>query len=179
MLGADHDPLAGRRRPGRGERRDEARGRRVLDVPVHAGGQAQQVGEPLERHLLELLERGRRPPEDPDLVERGDEQLREDPGLRRRRREVGEVARALPVGEAGHEHVVEVAENSGERLRLLGGTTGERGRDRAGLDLREHWELADPLEVGRRPLEGIRAVLPEGAHFRSFAISRHGRVLST
>jgi hypothetical protein len=62
------------------ERGDEPGRRRVLDVAVQARGQAEQVGEPGERHLLELLERRRGAPEDPDLVQRRDEELGEDPG---------------------------------------------------------------------------------------------------
>src|SRR6185295_10673589 len=75
VLGADDDALARRRRPGGRERRDQSGRGGVLDMAVEALRQAEQVGEPGERHLLELLERGRGAPEDPDLVQRRDEEL--------------------------------------------------------------------------------------------------------
>ena len=87
-------------------------------MAVQRLGQAEQLPQPVERHLLELLQRRRGAPEDPDLVEPGDQELGEDPGLGRGRREVGEVARALPVGDARHQDLVEVAQHGGERLRL-------------------------------------------------------------
>ena len=179
MLGADDDALTRRRRPGGRERGDQARRGRVLDVPVETLRQAEQVGEPGERHLLELLERGRGAPEDPDLVQRSDEELGKDPRLGGRRREVGEVARALPVGQSRHQHLVEVAQDGRERLRFCRCTVGQRRPDRPRLDLRQHGQVAHALEVRRRPLERGGAVVAEVAHDRSFAISRQGRVLST
>jgi hypothetical protein len=101
VLGTDDHPLPRRRGARGGERGDEPGRRRVLDVAVHPRRQAEQVGEPLERHLLELLERRRGTPEDPHLVESRDEELGENPRLGRRRREVREIAWALPVCEAG------------------------------------------------------------------------------
>ena len=49
--------------------------------PWSAVGQAEQLPQPVERHLLELLQRRRGAPEDADLVERGDQQLGEDARL--------------------------------------------------------------------------------------------------
>ena len=46
-----------------------------------------------------------------------------------------------------------------------------------GCDLCEHRELAQPLEVGRHPLDRRRAVLAEG-HLRSFSIAFQGRVFT-
>ena len=54
-----------------------------------------------------------------------DEQLREDPRLRARDREVGEEARVVPVRRARDDHLVEVAQDRVERLGLL----GRRGRE--------------------------------------------------
>jgi hypothetical protein len=120
VLGADDDASVGPRPP-RGGERDERGGRRgVLDVPVPAFGEPEQARQPRERDLLELLERRRRPPEDADVVERGDQQLGEDPRLRRTHREVGEEARALPVRDPRHEDLVEIAEHGRERLGPLG-----------------------------------------------------------
>ena len=90
---------------------------RVLDVAVERLGQAEQLPQPVERHLLELLQRRRGAPEDADLVEPGDQQLGQDPGLGAGRREVGEVARALPVRDPRHQDLVQVAQHGGERLR--------------------------------------------------------------
>ena len=146
---------------------------------MQARGKAEELCEPGERHLLELLERGRGAPQDPDLVERRDEQLGEDPRLGAGRREVREVTRALPVGQAGKQDVVQVAQHGLERLRRLGSLGREGGPDRSRLDRREHREVADALEVRSSPLERGRPVVAERAHFRSFATSRHGRVLST
>jgi len=179
VLGADDDALARRRRPGGRERRDQSGRGGVLDMAVEALRQAEQVGEPGERHLLELLERGRGAPEDPDLVQRRDEELGEDPRLGGRRREVREVTRALPVRQPRHQDLVEVTEDGRERLRPFGRPLRESGPDRAGLDLRQHRQVAHALEVRRRPLERRGAVVAEVAHGRSFAISRQGRVLST
>ena len=113
-------------------------------------------------------ERRRGAPEDPDLVEPGAEQLGEDARLRAGVREVGEEARALPVREPRQEDVVEVAEDVRERLRLLGRRRGQPRAQLAGLDLREHREVAQPLEVRRDPLDRGGAVLAE-AHFSSFS----------
>ena len=137
VLGADDDPPVGSRGPRRRERRDQARRGRVLDVPVERLGQAEQLPQPVERHLLELLQRRRGAPEDADLVEPGDQELGQDPGLGRGRREVGEVARALPVGDAR-------ASGSASRSRrtaangsaCLGRRGGQRRPDLARLDLR-------------------------------------------
>ena len=103
------------------------------------------------------------------------EQLGEDARLRAGVREVGEEARALPVREPRQEDVVEVAEDVRERLRLLGRRRRQPRAQLAGLDLREHREVAHPLEVRRDPLDRRGAVLAE-AHFSSFSISGQGRV---
>ena len=129
--------------------------------PCSPARQAEELREPVERHLLQLLESRRRAPEDPDLVQPGDQQLGEDPRLGGGADEVGEEARALPVGQAGQEDVVEIAEDVRERLRLLGRRGGQPRANLAWLDLREHGQLADALEVRGDPLERRRAVLAE------------------
>ena len=178
VLGAHDDALAGRGGAGRGERRHEPGRRGVLEMAVQPRREAEQVGEPGEGDLLELLERRRRPPEDPDLVEPRREELGEHPGRRPGAGEVREVAGALPVRQPRHEHLVEVPQHGGERLPGLGRPFGERGLDRAGLDRRQHrLPLVDPFEVRREPLERGRAVVAEAGHRRAAAISRQGRVL--
>ena len=91
-------------------------------------GQPEQLAQPVERQLLQLLQHGRGAPEDADLVERRDQQLGQDPGLRARVREVREVARALPVRDAVHELLVQVAQHGRERLRRLRRRGGSRER---------------------------------------------------
>ncbi len=71
---------------------------------------------------------GRRAPQDPDLVQARRQQLGQDPGLRGRRREVGEVARALPVRHPGEQHPVEIRQHRLERLGLFRWCGRERGR---------------------------------------------------
>ena len=164
MLGAEHDTPARAQRARDRERREHTRRGRVLDVPVEVRGQAEELREPVERHLLELLQRRRRAPEDPDLVEPGDQELGEDTGLRCGRREVREEARALPVRQPRQEHVVEVAEHRRERLGLVRRRRRERCANVSGLDLGENGKLAHALEVGRDPLDRSGTVLAKRAH---------------
>ena len=164
------------RGPSDGERDERARRRRVLDLPAKPSGEPEQLREPVERHLLELLQRRGGPPEDPELVQPGDQDLGEDRGLRARHREVREPARVLRVRQPGQEHAVEVASTAANGSGSSGGDAGKRGADLTRLDLGEHRELANPLEIGRDPVDGERAVVPELAHVRSFAMSRQGRV---
>ena len=134
--------------------------------PRNSSGSPTSCRSQSTRQLLELLERGRRAPEDPDLVEPGDEELREHAGLRARRREVGEEARALPVREPRQEDVVEIVEHGRERLGLVGRRGGQRRADLAGLDLRQDRELAHAARGTTRPSRA-RARRPRGsvAHF--------------
>ena len=110
-------------------------------MPHEAFREAEQLPEPVECHLLELLQRRRRAPQDADLVE-ADEELREDPGLGAGRREVREEARALPVREPGARTASRsrstVANGSGEsgaelgsaERRAPGSTRARTGRSR-------------------------------------------------
>src|SRR5581483_31069 len=94
-----------------------------------------------------------RPPDERHLVEGGDEELGQDARRRRGGREVGEEARALPVGDPRKQDLVEVAEHVRERLRPLGRRGGEARADVSRPHLRQHRVAADVLEVARRPLE--------------------------
>ena len=78
---SDDDPASGRARAPRPVRRAPGGGG-VLDVTVEPGRKPDELSQPVGRHLLELLERGRRAPENPGLVEPGDQQLRQNAGLR-------------------------------------------------------------------------------------------------
>ena len=69
---------SGSARARRAERRERRDRRRVLDVAVPLGGQAEQLAEPRERQLLELGDCRRGAPEHPVGVQRGGQQLRED-----------------------------------------------------------------------------------------------------
>ena len=129
-------------------------------MAVEPRRQPEELREPVERHLLELLQRGRRAPEDPDLIEPRDQQLREDSWLGGGRREVREEARALPVREPRHEHRVEVAEHARRTAPASsGGEEGSAARIVSGLDLREDGKLGRALEIGRDPLDRGRAVV--------------------
>ena len=85
VLAADDDAAVGHRRARRGERGQRRDRRGVLDVPVplRAEGRAARPSQ-RRRPLLQLGERRRRAPEDPDLVQRDRQQLRQDRRLRRR-----------------------------------------------------------------------------------------------
>ena len=111
---------------------------------------------------------------------RGD-QLGQDPGLGRRDREVREEARVLPVREGGQDQVVEVAQHVRERLAPLGGRFGQRGGELAGRNLREHRQLADPVEVACDPVDRSVAVLAEahGLFRSSFSTCFQVRVFRT
>ena len=124
-------------------------------------------------------ERRRGAPEDADLVEACDQELREDARLCCGRREVGEVTRALPVRDPRHQDLVEIAEDCRERLWCVGRRRRERGLDRAGLDTREDGIVADVLEVAGDPLECSGAVVAERAHALAAVISAQLRVFRT
>ena len=73
LLGYDEQaPIRpdGTRRDDRGE---ESRRRGVLDVAGELWRQPAELTQPVDRQLLELLQRRRRAPQDPDLIETGDE----------------------------------------------------------------------------------------------------------
>ena len=173
-----NDDAAAVRRPRGGEGSDRRDGSRVLDVAVPPGREAEELGDPVEREGLELGGRRRRAPDERDRVERGGEKLREDARLGGAVGEVGEEPRALPVRRSRQQDLVEVAQHVCERLASLRRRRRQATANVARLDLREHGELADLLEVPRSPLERGGSVLAKG-HFRSFSICGHVRVFST
>jgi hypothetical protein len=71
------------------------------------------------------------------------------------------------VRDARQQDLVEVAQHVREGLAVLGRRGGQLCTDIAGLDLREHGQIADTFEVLRGPLDRGRAVVAE-AHFCSF-----------
>ena len=74
------------------------------------------------------------------------------------------------MGYPGQEDLVEIPEHIRERLAPLRRRRRQPAADLAGLNLSQHGQLADTLEVARRPFERSGAVLAE-AHLRNFLIS--------
>ena len=66
--------------------------------------------------------------------------------------------------DAGQEDVVEVAQDRRERLGVFGRLGRQPGADVAGRDLGEHRQIADALEVIRRPLERRAPVAAQVRH---------------
>ena len=94
-------PHAGDRRLARRRQRVQARDRRrVVDDAFEGVGQAHQLTQPPERHLLEFGHRRRGPPQHALRVERGGQQLRQHARPAARDGEVGEEAGVVPVGDA-------------------------------------------------------------------------------
>ena len=83
----------------------------------------------------------------------------------------------------GHHDPVEVGEHLGERLGLLGGFDGERGRHLAGLDPRRDRQVRNPLAVVGDPVDqlvggGAELLGSHGATVRP-AADTHRRTLIT
>ena len=78
VLGADDDPPVRPARAGRCERAMVAVDAVSSMCPCSPSGSPSSSREPVERHLLELLQGGRGSPEDPHLVQRRDQELGED-----------------------------------------------------------------------------------------------------
>ena len=156
-----HD-AAGAQRP-RGGERGERRGRcGVLDVAVQAGRQPEQLGEPVQHDLLELGRRRRGDPRHRVHVQRGDEELGEDPGLRARVREIGEEARVVPVREPGHDHLSRSASTSANGSARSGGDGRQAARGSRPARRRRRRAVRRRLEVGRDPVGGGGEIVPEG-----------------
>jgi hypothetical protein len=77
----------------------------------------------------------------------------------------------------GEQDLVEVVENRGERLRPVGRRVRESLFDPARLELGEHRELAETLQIARDPLGRGRGVVAEGTHaalIRRLSAEGHG-----
>ena len=139
-------------------------------VPVERkdGGQAEQVGEPVQDVLLELGGRRAGHPGHALDAEAGGDQVAEDRGAGGVGREVAEEPGVLPVRRPGQDDPVEVGEDGRDRLALLRGGGRQGGADLAGGDLRAHREGLDPGPVVGDPVDDLVAVLPEllGSHVR-------------
>ena len=64
----------------------------------------------------------------------------------------------LPVSDTGQQNLVEVAQDVGERLGIIWRRRWQPRADIAGLDLSQHRQLTDPLEIPSRPFERRGAV---------------------
>jgi hypothetical protein len=96
------------------------------DAPAGAGRaegcrQVEQLGEPVHEVLLELGGRRAGHPGHALDAEAGGDQVAQHRGPRGVGREVAEEAGVLPVGQPGDDDPVEVGEDGGEGLALLGG----------------------------------------------------------
>jgi hypothetical protein len=119
LLGGEDYPT-GTKLASRGERTDHRDRRGVLDVAVQALREAQKLAEPIDREELHLRGGGRGAPEHRVHVQGRREKLGEDSRLRAGVREVGEESRMIPVGDPRQDGLVEVAQDSRERLTPLG-----------------------------------------------------------
>jgi len=119
----------------RAEQRDEGGGAgRVLDDAGEGGRQADELAQPLHRHLLELGRGGARLPAHPLGAEAGGDQVGEHRGQHRVGREVGEEPRVVPVSDAGENGGVEQGEQALHGDALVGCRRGEVAPHLARLD---------------------------------------------
>ena len=144
-------------------------------------GRAEEVGEPVQDVLLELGgSRAGHPGHALDAEARGD-QVAEHGRPGGVGGEVAEEAGVLPVRDAGQHDPVEVGEDGGERLALLGRGAGQGRADLAGGDLRAHRQRVDPGPVVGDPVDDLVAVLAEllGSHVRNWLGHRRHRIGAT
>jgi hypothetical protein len=92
-------------------------------------GQPEQVDEPVHHARLDLRHRRARRPQHPLRAQAGGDQLGEHGRARRVRREVGEPARGLPLRDARHHDVVQVA----KQVANGSGSSGARSGSRAAI----------------------------------------------
>ena len=114
-------------------------------------GQPEQVDEPVEDMRLDLRHGRARRPQHPLRTEPGRDQLGEDRRPRRVGREVREPARRLPVRDARQDDLVEVAQQRGERLGLLGRRVGQPPRISPGFTVEHDRQLAAHAPCSPRP----------------------------
>ena len=158
---AGHRPV-----PGRGQRVQAGDGRRVVDDPLERVGQAEKLPQPAQRHLFELGRGGRRPPQHRLHVQGGRQELGEHPGGGARDGEVGEEARVVPVGDAGQDDPLEVAEDLVERDAGRGRGRRQRAAHRARRTAGEDRIALGVVQVAGYPVDEGVAVPAErlGVH---------------
>ncbi len=168
------DALAG------GDEGDEgAGGGGVLDDAVEGGGEAGHLTDPVEDDVFDLGDGGAGLPGEAEDAEAGAGEVAEDAGEQAVGGKVAEEARVLPVREAGEDEGVEVGEDVGEGLGLVGRRGGELGGDGAGLDLGHDGTVGEGGAVVGEPVDELMAVGAElfGGHFslgpeRSLVVDR-------
>ena len=131
----------------------------VLD-PV-ALRQSQQVDQPVEHVGLELGARRARRPDHALHPEPGREQIAQDRGAGGVGREVGVEVGRLPMGEAGEDDLVDVAQHVGEGLALLRRGARQARADRSRLRLGEHGVLLHLFHVTGNPLDDLVSAAAE------------------
>ena len=94
-------------------------------------------------------------------AEAGGEQVAQDPRAGGVGREVGEEVGRLPVRDAGHDDVVDVAQHVCEGLAALGRGVRQAGADRSGGSAREDRIVLDFLHVAGDALDQLGAAAPE------------------
>ena len=142
----------------------------------NALGQPEQLLHPVHHQRLDLGARRAGDPAHALHAEAGRGELAEDRRVADVGGEVGEEARVLPVGEAGHDDAVEVGEHVGERLGRGGRVLGQHGADVAGLHLAADRVLLDPLQVVGDPVD--QGVAVRGGTRRASRACRRYRVRS-
>ena len=164
-VGTPGHPLLPDLEPGglarRGERAQRGDRRRVVDDAAEGGGQAEELPEPVEDDVLQLGGGRRRAPEHGVDVERGAEELAEDPRSGAADCEVREEARVVPVGDARKDHALEVREDPVERLRALRRRRGQGASNVAGLHAGQDGVSFRRRQEPRDPVHDLVAVPPE------------------
>ena len=160
-----------------GQERGEGRGGRgVLDDTTTAAvvgepelvGQAERLGQPVDDHLLDLGDRRAGRPDHPLRADATRDEVAEDRRRGRVRREVGEEAGVLPVGQARHDELIEVGEQRVERLARLRGLGRQGAAYVAGRHPGEDRQVVQAGPVVGDPVDGCMALAAEllGTHVR-------------
>ena len=113
-------------------------------TPLHAGERPTICRTQAHDHLFQLAQGGARLPREAEHAQAGAEEVPQDGGQRAVGGEVAEEARVLPVREAGQDGRVDVAEDVGEGLGIVGRLGRERGADGARLGAGHDGERLDP-----------------------------------
>src|SRR5579884_482734 len=123
---------------------EDAGGCGVVDDAKERARQTEHLAQPVQRHLLQFRRRRRGAPEHGIDVQRAGKHLAEDAGARTGNAKIGHETRRVPVRNAGHQHAVNIGEDSLHCLRLLWRLRGQRVANVAGSDLCQHRVVADP-----------------------------------
>ena len=138
--------------------------RQLVGLPDSFEGirQADQLTQPLQRHLFELGRSRGRSPEHRLLVERGRQELREHAGTAPGDGEIRKETGMIPVSDAGQDDAFEVREDGVEGLGLFGSGAGKGSAQVARLDARENRIAFGRREVVGDPVGDPVGLLAEG-----------------